>query len=80
MMIRHGLSVAIVLLTSLTAGEDLPAEAEKGKLVYACDFERDCGIFRPEAKGTGFAARLDTSSAHSGRQSVQLVDAGGSMM
>ena len=77
MIIRHARFITVLLLSSLTTGTQLRAEAEKEKLLYACDFERDCGIFQAEAKGNGFTVRLDTSSAHSGRQSVQLVDAGG---
>jgi hypothetical protein len=47
------------------------------KVLYRCDFERDTGIFRLQAGGPGFAARLDQTTAHSGRQSVMLVDPGG---
>ena len=77
MIIRHARFITVLLLISFTTGAQLRAEAEEESLRYACDFERDCGIFLAEAKGNGFTARSDTSSAHSGRQSVQLVDAGG---
>ena len=57
-----------------------PASAVAGpqeNVLYCCDFEEDTGIFRLEARGSGFAAQVDQGTAHSGGQSVKLVDPGG---
>ncbi len=77
-MTRSSLCGSTLALLCLLASGALPsAAAQEGKALYSCDFEQGPGIFRLDAKGEGFGAQLDPAVAHSGRQSVKLVDPGG---
>ncbi len=65
-------SLLVVFALGLPA---LRASAQDERRLCACDFEKDTGILQLEARGAGFTAQLDPTTAHSGRQSVKLVAA-----
>lgn len=77
-MFERGFRTAMLVTLCLgVTGGSLRAAGEEELTIYSCDFEQDAGIFRLNAKGEGTVAELDGSTAHSGRQSVRLVDSGG---
>lgn len=77
-MTRLGVWQAFAAIVWLGLGPSLSAASgQEERVIYSCDFEQGPGIFRTEANGPGFTAELDRSTAHSGRQSIRLIDAGG---